>query len=142
MATLNNAVTPASQRRSGVIALAAILYCWFGLAFLISSMLIVIFALRSRMLPAMFGIKMLSGPFSERFGLDGVLAAIVPWGVVNVLEMVAGYWLWKSRKQGGKLGLVLFPAGMIFWIGFALPIMALIGPLRVFLLAIGWKRLH
>ncbi len=142
MATLNNAMTTPSQRRGGAITLAAILYCWFGLAFLISSLLIVIYTLRNGELPVMFGIKMLSGPFSERLGLDAVIAATVPWGVVNVLELVAGYWLWKSRKQGGKLALVLFPAGMIFWIGYALPIMVVIGPLRVLLLAMGWKTLR
>ncbi len=142
MATLNNATTTASQRRSGAITLAAILYYWFGLAFLISSLLIVISALRNGELPVVFGIEMLSGPFSERLGLDAAIAAAVPWGVVNVLEVLIGYWLWKSRKQGGKLGLVLFPAGMVFWIGYALPIMAVIGPLRVLLFAMGWKTLR
>jgi len=61
---------------------------------------------------------------------------------VNALEFVAGYWLWKSCKHGGKLGLVLFPAGMIFWIGYALPIIAVIGPLRVLLVVMGWKSLR
>jgi hypothetical protein len=142
MATMNNATTTASQRRSVTITLAAILYYWFGLAFLISSLLIVISALRNGELPVVFGIEMLSGLFSQRLGLDAAIAATVPWGVVNVLELVTGYWLWKSRKNGGKLGLVLFPAGMIFWIGYALPIMVVIGPLRVLLLAMGWKTLR
>jgi len=142
MATLNNAATTASHKRGGAITFAAILYCWFGLAFLISSLLIGIYTLRNGELPVIFGIKMLAGPFSERLGLDAVTAATVPWGVVNVLEMVAGYWLWKSRKHGGKLALVLFPAGMIFWIGYALPIMVVIGPLRVLLLVMGWKTFH
>ncbi len=61
---------------------------------------------------------------------------------MNVLEVLAGYWLWNARKRGAKLALVLFPAGMIFWIGYALPIMVVIGPLRVFLLARGWKTLR
>jgi len=142
MATVNHAPTPASHQRSAAMTLAAILYCWFGLAFLVSSLLITIFALRNGELPVMFGIEMLSGPFSERLGLNAALAAAVPWSVVNVLELVAGYWLWKSRKHGGKLGLMLFPAGMIFWIGYALPIMVVVGPLRVLLLARGWKTLR
>jgi hypothetical protein len=142
MATLNNVTMPVSHRRTGAITLAAILYCWFGLAFLISSLLIVIYALRNGTLPVVFGIKMLAGPFSERLGLDAARAATVPWGVVNALEVLAGYWLWKSRKRGGVLALVLFPAGLIFWIGYALPIMVVIGPLRVLLLAWGWKTLR
>ena len=142
MATVNRATTPAHHHRSGAITLAAILYCWFGLAFLISSLLIVISALRNGELPVVLGIEMLAGPFSERLGLGAALAATVPWGVVNILEVLAGYWLWKSRKHGAKLGLVLFPTGMIFWIGYALPIMAVIGPLRVLLLAMGWRALR
>ena len=70
MAILNNATTPASQQRSVALMLAAILYCWFGLAFLISSLLIVSFALRNAQLPVVFGIEMLSGPFSGRFGAE------------------------------------------------------------------------
>ena len=61
---------------------------------------------------------------------------------MNVLELVTGHWLWKSRKYGVKLGLILFPVGMIFWIGYALPFPLVIGPLRVLLLAIGWKTLR
>ncbi len=142
MAPVNHAPTPASHQRSAAMTLAAILFCWFGLAFLVSSLLITIFALRNGSLPVVFGIKMLAGPFSQRLGVHAALAATVPWGVVNALEMLAGYWLWKSRKWGGVLGLVLFPTGMIFWIGYALPIMVVIGPLRVLLLAWGWKTLR
>src|SRR5215211_5154373 len=135
MTTLNNARTTANHQRGGAVTLAAILFCWFGLAFLVSSLLIVISALRNGELPVVFGIEMLAGPFSQRLGLKAALAATVPWGVVNVLEVLAGYRLWKSHKQGRKLALLLFPAGMIFWIGYALPIMAVIAPLRVLLLA-------
>ena len=103
--------------------------------------LIASFALRNGVLPVVFGIEMLSGPFSERLGLDRLLATTALWGIVNTLEMLAGYCLWKSRKHGGMLGLVLFPAGLIFWMGYALPIMIVIGPLRVLLLARGWKTL-
>ncbi len=141
MATLKHATT-ASQRRSGPITLAAILYSWFGFAFLISSLLITVYTLRNGRLPVVFGIDMLAGPFSERLGVNAAIASTVPWGVVNALEMLAGYWLWKSRKSGGVLGLLLFPAGIIFWIGYALPIMVVIGPLRVLLLASGWKTLR
>jgi hypothetical protein len=142
MTTVNHAATTASHKLSGALALAAIVYCWFGLAFLVSSLLIVIYALRNGSLPVVFGIKMLAGPFSERLGLDAALAATIPWGIVNVLEMLAGYWLWRSRKRGAVLGLLLFPAGAIFWIGYALPIMIVIGPLKVLLLAWGWKTLR
>jgi hypothetical protein len=141
MATVNNATT-ASRLRSGAITVVAILYCWFGFAFLVSSLLIGVYVLRNGALPVLFGIDMLAGPISQRYGVNATVAATIPWGVVNVLEMLAGYWLWRSRKQGGKLALVLFPIGLIFWVGFALPIMVLVGPLRVFLLGAGWRSLR
>ena len=134
--------TPAIHRRTGALTLAAILYCWFGLAFLVSSLLIATYVLRNGSLPVVLGIKMLAGPFSERLALDAAIAATVPWGVVNALEVLAGYWRWKSRKRGGVLALVLFPAGLIFWLGYALPIMAVIGPLRALLIARGWTTLR
>jgi hypothetical protein len=142
MATVKQATIPASRQRSGATTLAAILYCWFGLAFLVSSMLIAVYTLRNGRLPVVFGIDMMAGPFSERFGVYGAIMAALPWGVVNVLEMLAGYWLWRSRKPGGMLALVLLPLGAIFWIGYALPVMVVIGPLRVLLLVWGWKTLR
>jgi hypothetical protein len=141
MATVNNATT-APYQRSDAIRVVAILYCWFGFALLLSSLLIVFYVLRNGVLPVLFGIDMLAGPFSVRFGIEGVPLAIAMWSVVNLLEVVAGYWLWKGRKQGGKLALMLLPAGAMFWIGYALPVMIVVGPLRVFLLAIGWKTLR
>jgi hypothetical protein len=78
MATLDDTTPTASQRRSGAMTLTAILSCWFGLAFLISSLLIGSSALRNGELPVVFGIEMLAGPFSERLGLDAAIAATVP----------------------------------------------------------------
>lgn len=142
MAMIHNALVTDQQRRSGAITLSAILYGWFGFAFLVSSLLIGVSVLQRGRLPAVFGIDMLAGPISERFGAYGAIMAALPWAVVNVLEMLAGRWLWRSRKRGGILALVLFPAGAIFWIGYALPIMAVIGPLRLLLVASGWKSLR
>ena len=142
MAAVKQATKPASRQRSGATTLAAILYCWFGLAFLVSSMLIAVYTLRNGRLPVVFGIQMMAGPFSERFGVYGAIMAALAWGVVNALEMLTGYWLWRSRKRGAVLGLLLFPAGAIFWIGYALPIMVVVGPLRVLLLAWGWRTLR
>ena len=142
MATMNDVTSVAGPRRSTAITVAAVLYCWFGFAFIVSSVLIALYAQRTGWLPVVFGIARLAGPFVERFGVQGALAAAIPWGIVNALEMLTGVWLWQSRRRGGKLGLALFFAGMIFWIGYALPIMVVVGPLRVFLIASGWKTLR
>jgi hypothetical protein len=142
METLNNAAISVNQRRSGAITLAAVLYGWFGFAFIVSSVLIGVYALQNGRLPVLFGIDMLAGPISHRYGVNATIATTIPWGIVNVLEMLVGRWLWQSRKRGGKLALVLLPLGAIFWIGYALPIMALIGPLRVLLIAKVWRVLR
>jgi hypothetical protein len=142
MATMNSITSVAGPRRSTAITVAAVLYCWFGFAFIVSSVLIALYARRNGWLPVVFGIEMLAGPFADRFGVRGALAATIPWSIVNLLEMLTGFWLWKSRKRGGKLGIALFFAGMIFWIGYALPIMVVVGPLRVLLIAWGWKTLR
>ena len=142
MATINDAKPVAGPRRSTAISVAAVLYCWFGFAFTVSSVLIALYARRTGWLPVVFGVEMLAGPFSERFGVRGALAATIPWSIVNVLEMLTGVWLWQSRKRGGKLGIALFFAGAIFWIGYALPIMVVVGPLRVLLIVLGWKTLR
>jgi ABC-type antimicrobial peptide transport system permease subunit len=142
MAILNDATTFARKRRSGALTLVAILYCWFGFAFIVSSLLIGLYALRTRNLPVVFGIEMLAGPINNRFGLDATLASTLAWGVVNLLEILAGYWLWQSRRRGGTLGLVLFPLGPIFWLGYAIPIMAVVGPLRLLLIANEWAALR
>jgi hypothetical protein len=141
MATVNNATT-APHQRSDAIRVVAILYCWFGFAFLLSSLLIAIYTLRNGELPVMGGIGMLAGSLSEWLGVRAAVAAMILWAVVNVLEMIAGYRLWKGRKQGGKLALMLLRAGAMFWIGYALPVMVVVGPLHVLLLAIGWKTLR
>lgn len=62
-------------------------------AFLVSRLLIGFFALQTRILSVAFGIEMLAAPISQRFGLDAALAATVPRGVVNRLEVLASYWL-------------------------------------------------
>lgn len=64
MATVNNATT-APHQRSDAIRVVAILYCWFGFAFLLSSLLIAIYTLRNGELPLVLGIGMLVGPLSE-----------------------------------------------------------------------------
>lgn len=41
MAILNDATTIARKRRSGALTVVAILYCWFGFAFIVSSLLLI-----------------------------------------------------------------------------------------------------
>lgn len=45
MATSTHATRTAGRTRNGAITLAAMLYCWFGFAFLVSSLVIVTYTL-------------------------------------------------------------------------------------------------
>lgn len=134
--------TTTPQPRSGAIAAAACLYLLLGLGFPIANVFIVRSARRTGRLPEAFGIQFLAGPLSQRYGVNAALAGTVPFAVVSLLEAVAGYWLWQSRRKGGLLALLLFPAALVFWIAYELPIPFVIGPLRLLLLALGWKSLR
>ena len=75
-------------------------------------------------------------------GMDFMIRASLLFQFVNALEVLAGFWLWKSDRKGGRLGLMLLPVGLPFWILFQLPAPLVVGPLRAIALAIGWKTLR
>ena len=84
----------------------------------------------------------MSGPISQRFGHEAVVWLLVPLAFTSWLEVLAGYWLRKSRKEGGWLAVFLLPITMFFWIGFVMPIWLVLGPFRVLLVLAGWKSLR
>ena len=128
--------------RSGEITAASILFYFTGIAFFIGTVPITLYIIQNRELPTMMGVKALGGGFIETLGTDAIVWSAILFEVVNAAEVVAGYWLWKSRKKGGQLGIALFPFGLFFWLGFALPIPLVIGLLRLVLIAVGWKKLR
>ena len=62
--------------------------------------------------------------------------------LAGLLEVLAGVWLWRGLKQGALLGVVLSAVNAVFWVGFALPIPLIGGPLRILLLMLGWRSLR
>ncbi len=58
----------------------------------------------------------------------------------SVLAGLAGRWLWKGRRRGAVLALVLLPVGAVFWWGFALPYPPLFALARTVLILRGWPR--
>jgi hypothetical protein len=131
-----------APQRSSTITAASILYIVQGLGTLISFVPIIAFAAQNRTFPVLFGIPLMGSTFSERLGVDFMVRAGIVFQIVNALEIVAAYWLWKSDKRGGRLGLVLLPIGLPFWVLFELPIPLIIGPLRAIALVAGWKNLR
>ena len=138
ISTRNTAAPP----RSPAIMAASLLFLVFGLGFLLANVPIIAHMISRRSFPVVFGIPLMGSSYTERLGMDFMIAASVIFQVVSALDVLAGYWLWKSDKRGVRLGLALLPIGLPFWILFQLPIFLVLGPLRAIALAIGWKSLR
>lgn len=94
-------------------------------------------------LPAVGPIEQgMGGPISNQFGWRGVVWFLIPMGLIMWIEVLAGWWLRRGRKEGGWLALLLLPVSMFFWIGFLLPIWILLGPVRIAFVLRGWRTLR
>ncbi|HVF99304.1 MAG TPA: hypothetical protein VND68_05665 [Chloroflexia bacterium] len=80
------------------------------------------------------------GPF-ERYGLQTTVPLLVGFLSVCTLEGLAGWLVWRGRKSGAILSLVLLPAGAVYWWGFALPIPPIFAIARTPLILLSWSRL-
>lgn len=98
-------------------------------------------ALQVRTLPRIGQIRGLAGPF-ESLGMDAMILLALLFSTINLLYIPAGYWLWKSQRKGGNLGVSLLAPSAAFWWGFALPIPPTVGLLLAGLLVAGWKSLR
>lgn len=124
------------------IRVAAIIFILVGAGFGLSAIPVIRYILRHNDLPVMmFGIRAFSGPF-ERLGWSTFTVLLGVFAVLSLLEVLAGVWLWRGLRQGAILGIILSGLNMIFWIGFALPIPLIGGPLRVLLVIVGWRSLQ
>jgi len=90
-------------------------------------------------LPVLVGVQLDGGPLSERLGSKAMAGLVALFVGVSSAEIVAGYWLRRSRRRGAVLALALLPIGAFFWVGFALPLWLVAGLPKAALLAIGWK---
>jgi hypothetical protein len=88
-----------------------------------------------------FGFRAFSGPF-EQLGRDGFKA--LGWALVAVstLDVLAGVWLWQGRRRGARLGLAATPIAFTLGIGFALPFLLLLVPIRAGLVLTRWRNLR
>jgi hypothetical protein len=105
-----------APRRSSAITIASSLYLFQGLGTLISFVPIIAFVMQKRAFPVVFGIPLMGSVYSERLGVDFMIRAGFLFQIVNGLEVLAGYWLLKSDKRGGRLGFILLPLGLPFWL--------------------------
>lgn len=60
------------------------------------------------------------GPF-ESAGVPTTIPLLTAFLMVCSGELALGWLLWRQRRGGAVLAIVLFPLEMVFWVGFALP---------------------
>lgn len=78
------------------------------------------------------------GPF-DAAGMPTTVPLLTGFLIVGIIEVVAAVLLWRPRRSGYVIGLLLLPFEAVFWIGFALPFGPLLGGLRTALvLAAAW----
>jgi hypothetical protein len=72
-----------------------------------------------------------------------VRSAGLGWVLVAVcaLDVLAGIWLWQGKRRGARLGLATTPLASSLGIGFALPFLLLLAPIRAALVVAGWRSL-
>lgn len=69
------------------------------------------------------------GPF-EAIGIRSTVPLLGLFLLVCAAEVVLGWLLWRRRRVGLRLALVLLPFEFAFWIGFALPLGPVFGIAR------------
>lgn len=132
----------ATPQRSPAITATSILFLVFGLGILMANIPIIAYMISKRSFPVVFDIPLMGSSYAENLGMDFMITASLVFQVVSALDVLAGYWLWKSDRKGGWLGFILLPIGLPFWVLFQLPIFLVLGPLRAITLAIVWKSLR
>ena len=81
------------------------------------------------------------GPF-ERNGLPTTVPLLVGFLVVCLLEGLAGWLVWRGKRRGAILALLLLPAGAVYWWGFALPFGPILSLARTLLIVQRWDGLR
>ncbi len=129
------------QARHPTITAASIVCFVFGVGWSVGSIPTIVYVIRNRSLPMIGPIRAMSGPF-EALGIDAMIVLALLFLGINLLHILAGTWLWQSRRKGGSLEIGLLVLSTVFWFGFALPFPPIVGLLEAGLLAAGWKSLN
>lgn len=111
-----------------------------ALAWSLSVLPVLKYALAHGHLPTVGGIRLLSGPL-EALGIEAVIVAGLVFVVVSGLKLLAAYWLWQARMDGAVLELILLGLSAVFWYAFELPFGPLGGVAQIILLALVWGNL-
>ena len=88
-----------------------------------------------------FGFRAFSGPF-EQLGTEAFAALGWTLVVVSALDVVAGVLLGQRRRWGARLGVAMTPFAFALGIGFALPFLLLMVPIRLALVLASRRELR
>ena len=126
------------------ITVVSVLFVFFGLGTAAATPFILAYIIRNGTGPTAFGIEFLHGNtlFWSLWGFDAGLVLGLALGVVSGLQAVAGFWLWRSLKKGGRLGIILQILNLFFAVGFEIPILYVVPPVTTLLIASKWKDLR
>jgi hypothetical protein len=97
---------------------------------------------RNGELPTAFGIRLLGGGPFEALGTQRVVQLGWAYFAVSLGQLGAAALLWRYRRAGAVASLVLLPAEVAGWIGFALPFPPPPAALRLALLVAGRRALR
>jgi len=136
-----------ASSRAASITVASILLYIFGAWGIISSLFLIIFG-------GIFGGigDILYPYYTQNVDINiikGIIALIagisISLGIIylisSILEIVAGYWLWRSLKNGGILGIIVSVLNILIGILLLFILSIVIHILIIVLIAIGWNTL-
>ena len=126
--------------RRGALRVAAVALVVDGLGFGVFVPLPIASLARGGDIPSVLGFPTYGGGPLEVYVPTSV-PLLVGFGVVCLLQVVAGVLVWRRRPAGATLALVSVALGAIFWWGFALPVGPVLGVLAVVGVLAGWPAL-
>ena len=87
-----------------------------------------------------FGFRLLTGGPFDALGRDGFMVAGMALTAVSILDAIAGVWLWRGLRRGAILGLATSPLAFVLGLGFTVPFLLIVAPLRAALIVSGLRR--
>lgn len=124
-----------------ILRIAAFILAFTGLGFGIPAIIGIRSIAAGQGVPFVMGYPSYGhGPF-ERIGIPSTVPLLATFLAVCILELVAAALVWQGKRAGGILAMVLLVPGIVFWIGFALPIPPILALARSVILMMAWSEL-
>jgi hypothetical protein len=137
--------TDEPTKRSLAITVSSYIFLVFGLGSTVGDPLLLAYVAYYRsapVLPIIGDVLDDTTPIGMAGGLNAVLVFGLGLVTISILDVVAGLWLRRSLKKGGRLGIILQPFNLFFAYGFGIPGLYVLAPLWLILISLGWKRLR